>query len=292
MEGHVSKPYSPGRLTALAAKIETYPETAEQLMDQAGDELTRSSYEPRAISEILEVWRTVLLHAPHCAQAVVDLAVPSQTQWDLLYWMLDAPEARQTWVLDILLAADQRIHRDLPLSGPSLYDTAIEVAIVDALLAGKIQAWNHLLDLRGDREVFASRHGTGNLAFMVMDGLLTQGQPFVDGLDAVLLRAAINHGADLHSPCSYKHPDLDDTAQKYPTLLSFMCNAVERQQPNAQAGVHLLLDFGADWKGLDDPISKGGACIRAHGRWKSWDRRRALTAIASTPDTNEEVRQL
>lgn len=284
--------YSPGRLTALAAKIETYPETAEELMARAGEEITRSSHDDQAINEILEVWRTVLLSAPQCAQTVVDRAVTSPSQWGLLYWMLDTPEARQAWVLDILLAADERIHGKGEPTTPRLYDTALEVSIVDAVLGGKIQSWNHLLGLRNERRLFASRYGSGNLAFMVMDGLLTHGKPLVDGLEAVLLRAAITQGGDLESPCSYKHPDLDETTQVYPSLLAFICGAVERQQPNAQACVHLLLDFGAQWEGLDDPSTKAGTCIRQHERWKAWQRRQSLFRIAHTTDTSQDVRQL
>lgn len=289
MAGVMSLANTRGRITALSALIQTEPGRAEDWLRLAKDDLGRWPVMAGGVEDVVELWVIVLTHAPQCTEQLIQSIVCSEEHWAMLYWLLGAPESRSPAILDLLIGVERHLFPDNPKKA-GLYEAAIEVSIVDALLSGKLDGWNHLVGLKGDQKRFSSGRGEGDLAFLVIDGVMAHGEPLLDGLDSLLLRQSIGLGGDIHSQCLYDHDR--GTPRHFDNLLAAACSTADQNYQNAERAIALLMDFGADWAGLDVGNEPGAVAIRSHKRWKAGERRAALGRMAQDKMGAEEVRRL
>lgn len=284
--GETDDPRFGEALLQLAVAIEETPSAAASLLQPHLESIGLSISRAEHIFEIGKLWATVLVHARSCATDIVQ-AIVRHEAYTALYWLLETPEARTPDILDLLLQTQQDKVEHTGRTPTALYESAVEIATIDALLCGKLDAWQHLLKRRNDVTKFSTTDGAGDLAFIVLDCLLVHGGPMIDGLDAVLLRQALAHGADLRTPCKRKSSEYPFLQKEYPTLLHAVCDSHEA--PALERAIHLLLDFGADWTGLDTANLTGSVFIRSHPRWKSWQKREKLQTLAAQSGQESEL---
>ena len=289
MAGPMTVANERGRITSLSALIQTEPGRAEDWLRLAKDDLGRWPSMAGGVEDVVELWSTVLTHAPRCAEQLIAAIVRSEDHWAMLYWLLEAPESRKPATLDLLIGVERHMFADSPQKA-CLYGVAMEVSIADALLSGKLDGWNHLVSQKGTQTRFSSLRGEGDLAFLVIDCVMAHGDPLLDGLDALLLRQALSFGGDVNSECSYDYER--GSPRPFKNLLSAACSVADQNYPHAHRAISLLLDFGADWTGLDRGTQPGAATIRAHKRWVASERRDALVRVAADKQVSEEVRRL